>query len=67
MLIEYNTLMSILMGVFCGVSVAFGLVAILVEKSNNHGEEDENLEKYSQYPMFISESKDNLNKPYYKI
>lgn len=64
--IEFVLVISILVGLYFGIGIAYGVVATWVGKSNDHGEIDNEYESFSDFPLIILESKDNLNKPYFK-
>lgn len=50
-----------------GCGAAYAVVAKWVSASNDHRKENNSFKRYAKYPMFISERKDNLDKPYIKI
>ena len=56
-------IIAILLGCFIGFSFAYMITAIMVTKSNDHGDSKGTLAHFAQTPLHMIQSKNNIKKP----
>lgn len=55
---------SILLGCLLGFTFAYMITAILVSKSNNHGDSKGNFYTFSKGPLHMRQERNNIKRPY---
>lgn len=56
-------ILAIILGCLIGFSFAFMITAILVTKSNNHGDSKGTFIQFCEAPLHMIYSQDNIRKP----
>ena len=56
-------ILAIMIGCLIGFSFAFMITAILVAKSNDHGDSKGTFVQFSEAPLHMIYSQDNIRKP----